>query len=94
MARSYPPPLSNAGAKPVPNLPLALRPQAAARELGVSLNTIRNWTKQGILPCATVGGCTLYSTAALAAWLESQTRAASIGNDAARGDNSGEGVRG
>jgi excisionase family DNA binding protein len=73
MPRSYHASAPDAGVKPVPNLPLAMRPAEAARRLGVSPRTLWAWTKAGIVPHAKVGGVTLYPSAALEAWLTERT---------------------
>jgi excisionase family DNA binding protein len=56
-----------------PPLPLAVRPREAARVLGVSVRTLRNWTRDGRLQCVRVGGgrrpVVLYSMAQLQEWL-------------------------
>lgn len=73
MSQSYPRPAPDAGYKPVPNLPLAMRPIVAARALGISPRTLASLTAQGLVPCARLGRCVVYPTAMLLAWLETKT---------------------
>ncbi len=73
MSQSYRPSASDAGLKPVPNLPLAMRPAVAARALGISPRTLWGMTKQGRIPHARIGKAVVYPTAALVAWIESLT---------------------
>jgi len=73
MTRSYRPPASIPGSKPVPNLPLAMRPAVAARSLGISTRALWSLTKAGIIPHARLGRCVVYPTPALVEWLERQT---------------------
>jgi predicted DNA-binding transcriptional regulator AlpA len=53
----------------LPPLPLAMRPLVASKALGISPRTLWSMTKRGEIPHAKVGGCTLYPTAAIVAWL-------------------------
>jgi predicted site-specific integrase-resolvase len=65
--------------------PLALRPRATARMLGVSPRTLWGWTRDKLIPCVRVGTgkrkIVLYSVADLRAWLTRQTEAAKGGDD-------------
>jgi len=56
-----------------PPLPLAMRPKIAARAVGVSERTLWSMTKRGAIPHARIGGCVVYPTAAILAWLENIT---------------------
>jgi excisionase family DNA binding protein len=51
---------------------MALRPAAAAKALAVSTRTLWTWTQQGRIPHVKRGGCVLYPTAELRAWLSGQ----------------------
>lgn len=57
----------------LPPLPLALRPKAAARAIGVSERTLWSMAKRGAIPHARIGSCVVYPTAAILAWLEEIT---------------------
>jgi len=61
--------------------PLALRPVAAARALGVSCRTLWTWTQAGVVPHVRVGRVILFPCDALKAWLAAK----------AAGTNPGEG---
>lgn len=58
------------------SFPLALRPRAAAKALGISTRHLWQLTKDGHIPCVRVGSGTrktvLYSVAELQAWLTRQ----------------------
>jgi hypothetical protein len=92
MARSrssYLPPAPDAGLKPVPNLPLAMRPAVAARALGISPRTLWSLTKAGLIPHIRMGRCLSYPTAAMYQWIEENTIKPIVrrpdADDAARG---------
>jgi len=59
--------------------PLALRPRAAARVLGISPRTLWEWSRAGIIPCVRVGTgrrkTILYSVSDLQAWLSTKAEA-------------------
>ncbi len=55
--------------KPAPAEPLALRPRAAAKALGVSERSLWGWTKDGAIPHVRIGRTVLYPVADLQAWL-------------------------
>ncbi len=57
----------------LPPLPLAMRPKTAARAVGVSERKLWEITKRGVIPHARIGGCVVYPTAAILAWLETIT---------------------
>ena len=73
MPRSYLPPAPDAGLKPVPNLPIAMRPVVAARALGICPRTLWSLTKAGLIPHVRMGRCVSYPTAALFQWIEENT---------------------
>jgi excisionase family DNA binding protein len=54
-------------------LPLAMRPKVAAKAIGVSERTLWSLTQRGEIPHARIGGCVIYPSAAVLAWLEDQT---------------------
>ena len=70
---SYLKPAPDAGLKPVPNLPLAMRPAVAARALGISPRTLWSLTKAGLIPHIRMGRCLSYPTAAIYQWIEENT---------------------
>ena len=88
MSQSYPRPAPDAGYKPVPNLPLAMRPIVAARALGISPRTLASLTKKGLVPHVRLGRCVSYPTAMLLAWLEKKT----FNPDARQPDDTARGV--
>lgn len=53
--------------------PLALRPREAAEALAICPRTLWRLTKEGDVPSIKLGRATLYSVAALEAWLEAKT---------------------
>ena len=53
---------------------LAMRPREAARALGVCERTLWAWTQRGDVPHVRRGKTILYPTAALARWLDEQTK--------------------
>lgn len=57
----------------LPPLPLAMRPKAAARAIGISERTLWSMAKRGAIPHARIGGCVVYPTAAILRWLEEIT---------------------
>ena len=72
--RTYHGPAPDAGLKPVPNLPLAMRPAVAARALGISPRTLWSLTKAGLIPYARLGAkCVVYPVPAMQRFLEEQT---------------------
>ena len=54
--------------------PIAVREREAARLLGISPKSVFNLTKAGVLPSIKLGGCRLYSVAALQRWIDEQAR--------------------
>lgn len=73
-SRSYHGPAPDAGLKPVPNLPLAMRPKVAARAMGISPRTLWSLTKAGLIPYARIGAkCVVYPVPAMQRFLEEQT---------------------
>ena len=48
---------------------LTLRPDEAARALGVSPRTLFTWTKSGDIPSIKVGSCVLYRVVDIERWL-------------------------
>ena len=61
-----------------PPLPLAMRPKVASRAVGVSERTLWSMTKRGEIPHARIGGCVVYPTAAILAWLAERTENAPV----------------
>jgi len=57
----------------LPPLPLAMRPQIAAKAIGISERTLWSLTKRGAIPHSKIGECVVYPTAAILAWLEEIT---------------------
>lgn len=57
----------------LPPLPLAMRPITAAKAIGVSQRTLWTLTKRGEIPHARIGGCVVYPTGPVLAWLEELT---------------------
>ncbi len=57
----------------LPPMPLAMRPKVAARAIGVSERTLWSMAKRGEIPHARIGGCVVYPTSAILAWLEEIT---------------------
>ena len=55
--------------------PLALRPREAAMALSISLSTLDRLTKAGAITACRVGGCRLFRTATLDAFLLSRETA-------------------
>lgn len=53
----------------LPPLPLAMRAEVAAKAIGVSPRTLWGMAKRGEIPSARLGGCVVYPTAAILAWL-------------------------
>lgn len=53
---------------------LCMNQTQAAEALGISVRTLRSWTRQGRIPHATLNGVLRYPTAAIEAWLAAQTR--------------------
>ena len=92
MARSrssYLPPAPDAGLRPAPNLPIAMRPAVAARALGICERTLWDLTQQGLIPYVKLGRCKVYPVAGLVRFLEEQTVNPMVrrpdADDAARG---------
>lgn len=56
-----------------PPLPLAMRPKAAARAIGISERTLWTMTQRGEIPHARIGQCVIYPTAPVLRWLEEIT---------------------
>lgn len=56
--------------------PLALRPRDAARVLGVSVRTLQDWTRRGIVPCIRQGRVVLYPVSQLQEWLARRMQSA------------------
>jgi hypothetical protein len=73
MSRSYLSPAPDAGLNPVPNLPLAMRPEVAARALGICPRTLFTLTKAGFIPHVRLGKCLVYPVPSLIRFLEEQT---------------------
>ena len=65
---------------------LVLRQGELARRLGVSRQTISNWTRRGKLPCLRIGRLVLYPYSELCRWLQQ----ASGGRDAEDGSHGDE----
>ena len=86
---SYLSPAPDAGLRPVPNLPLAMRPAVAARALGVSPRTLWSLTQAGFIPHVRLGKCVVYPVPGLVRFLEEQTVSPMVrrpdADDAARG---------
>lgn len=57
----------------LPPLPLALRPAAAAKAIGICERTLWSLTQRGEIPYARIGGCVVYPWADLVAWLAEKT---------------------
>ena len=73
MSRLYSRPAPDAGLKPVPNLPLSMRPAVAARALGISPRSLWTLTKAGLIPHVRLGKCVVYPVPGLIQFLEEQT---------------------
>ena len=73
MSRLYSRPAPDAGLRPVPNLPLAMRPAVASRALGISARSLWNMTKAGLIPHVRLGKCVVYPVPGLIRFLEEQT---------------------
>jgi excisionase family DNA binding protein len=62
---------------------LALRPREAAKALGISVRTLWQMTKNGIIPSVTVGGnqrrIHLYPVSLLQDWLTRQAATSKVG---------------
>jgi hypothetical protein len=50
-----------------------MRPDTAAKALGISERSLWSLTKSGVVPHAKVGGCVLYPTGPILRWLEEIT---------------------
>jgi len=68
--------------------PLAMRPQAAARALGISERLLWDWTRTEGLPHVRIGNVVLYPVACLQSWLLSRAEAAAPGADLPAADGS------
>lgn len=56
----------NDGAPPPPITPAFLRPEDAARYVGISRRQLSNWNRDGLVPCSRLGKrLTLYAVADL-----------------------------
>ena len=70
---SYLPLAPDAGLRPVPNPPLAMRPAVAARALGISPRKLWSLTQAGFIPHVRWGKCLVYPVPGLVRCLEEQT---------------------
>jgi hypothetical protein len=58
------------GQRDLPPLPLAMRPETAAKALGISERSLWSLTQAGIIPHAKVGRIVMYPTGPILRWLE------------------------
>lgn len=58
-------------------IPLSLRPEAAAKSLGISKRLLWAKTNAGEIPCVRIGRAVVYPVESLRAWLAEQATASS-----------------
>ena len=64
---------------PITPEPLALRPAAAAKTLGIGQRKLWELTKAGTIPHVKIGVCTVYRVETLREWLRQQEAAQAEG---------------